>query len=397
MWLNLSQTGRTGVKYTSYCNQIANMLVRGVVTSRANPMSRIYNFSAGPAALPLAVLEQVQAEMLEWNDTGASVMEVSHRGKPFMETAAQAEQDLRDLMGIPDNYKVLFLQGGATAQFSAIPLNLKHLGEKADYAHTGHWSKKAIADAKRFVDVNVVCDTSGEGYKHVPAADQWQLSDDAAYVHITPNETIAGVEFNWLPDTDKPICADLSSTILSRPIDVSKYGIIYAGAQKNIGPAGLTIVIVRDDLVGHFPNDAPRLMDYQVMAESDSMNNTPPTFAWYLAGKVFAYLKELGGVEAMAKLNQAKADKLYAYIDASDGYYTNPVAVENRSWMNVPFILANSDHDAEFLSQSHAAGLHALKGHRSVGGMRASIYNAMNMDGIDALINFMDTFKADNS
>jgi len=304
-------------------------------------MSRIYNFSAGPAALPEAVLRQVQQEMLEWDAAGASVMEVSHRGKPFMATAAQAEQDLRDLMGIPDNYKVLFLQGGATAQFSAIPLT--------------------------------------------------------SYVHITPNETIAGVEFDWLPDTDKPICADLSSTILSRPIDVSRYGIIYAGAQKNIGPAGLTIVIVRDDLLGKFPDDMPRLMDYQVMADSDSMNNTPPTFAWYLAGKVFTWLKENGGVEAVAKINSVKAERLYGYIDSSDGFYTNPVAIENRSWMNVPFILANSDLDAAFLEQSHAAGLHALKGHRSVGGMRASIYNAMGMDGIDALVSFMKSFKAANS
>ncbi|MCH2189985.1 MAG: 3-phosphoserine/phosphohydroxythreonine transaminase [Gammaproteobacteria bacterium] len=359
-------------------------------------MSRIYNFSAGPAALPEAVLQEVQTELLEWNGVGASVMEVSHRGKPFMAAAAKAEQDLRDLMGIPDNYKVLFLQGGATSQFSAIPLNLKHLGDKADYAHTGHWGKKAIADAKRFLDVNVVCDTSEEGYKHVPEAEQWSLSDDAAYVHITPNETIAGVEFDWLPDTNKPICADLSSTILSRPIDVSKYGIIYAGAQKNIGPAGITIVIVREDLVGNFPSDAPRLMDYSVMAESDSMNNTPPTFAWYLAGKVFEWLKAQGGVESIAKINEAKADKLYTYIDESDGFYTNPVAIENRSWMNVPFILANADLDAAFLEQSHKAGLHALKGHRSVGGMRASIYNATGPEAVDALIDFMDSFKAQN-
>ncbi len=360
-------------------------------------MSRIFNFSAGPAALPEAVLKQVQAEMLEWNGAGASVMEVSHRGKPFMETAARAEQDLRDLMGIPENYKVLFLQGGATSQFSAIPLNLKYRGRVADYAHTGHWGKKAIADASRLLDVNVVCDTSAEGYKHVPEVSDWNLSDNAAYLHITPNETIAGVEFDWLPDTDIPICADLSSTILSRPIDVSKYGIIYAGAQKNIGPAGLTIVIVRDDLIGHFPDDAPRLMDYKVMAESDSMNNTPPTFSWYLAGKVFSWLKENGGIEAMAKTNFDKANKLYSYIDNSEGFYTNPVAVENRSWMNIPFILKNSDLDADFLAKSHSAGLHALKGHRSVGGMRASIYNAMGLDGIDSLIDFMDSFKASNS
>lgn len=359
-------------------------------------MSRVHNFSAGPAALPQPVLEQVQAEMLEWQGQGASVMEVSHRGKPFVEAAAQAEQDLRDLMGIPDNYKVLFLQGGATSQFSAIPLNLLHRGGVADYAHTGHWSKKAIADAKRFMDVNVVCDTSGEGYQHVPQASDWSLSDDAAYVHITPNETIAGVEFAWLPETSAPICADMSSTILSREINVADYGLIYAGAQKNIGPAGITIVIVRDDLVGHCAENAPRLMDYAVMADSDSMSNTPPTFSWYLAGLVFKWLKQQGGVAAMEKVNIAKADKLYNYIDNSDGFYSNPVAAQDRSRMNVPFLLHNSDLDAEFLAQSHAAGLHALKGHRSVGGMRASIYNATGMDAVDALIGFMQDFKSKN-
>lgn len=359
-------------------------------------MSRIYNFSAGPAALPATVLEHVQSEMLEWGGTGASVMEVSHRGQPFMQAAADAEQDLRDLMQIPENYRVLFLQGGATMQFSAIPLNLMRGKSTADYAHTGHWSKKAIADAGRFLDVNVVCDTSSEGYKHVPSASDWSLNEEAAYLHITPNETIAGVEFDWLPETDVPICADLSSTILSRPIDVSKYGVIYAGAQKNIGPAGLTMVIVRDDLVGHFPANSPRMLDYQVMADSDSMNNTPPTFAWYLAGKVFKWIKQQGGVERMAELNSAKAKKLYQYIDQSDGFYTNPVAENSRSWMNVPFILVDDALDATFLEQSHAAGLHSLKGHRSVGGMRASIYNAMPMQGVDALIDFMHSFKAAN-
>jgi len=359
-------------------------------------MSRIFNFSAGPAALPEAVLSQVQADMLEWQGQGASVMELSHRGKPFMAVAEQAEQDLRDLLAIPDNYKVLFLQGGATMQFSAIPLNL--LGDKtvANYAHTGHWSKKAIADAKRFCDVNVVCDTSDEGYKHVPAASDWQIDENAAYMHITPNETIAGVEFEWLPEVDMPIVADMSSTILSRPLDVSKYGVIYAGAQKNIGPAGLTIVIVREDLMGQFKANAPRLLDYQVMAESDSMSNTPPTFAWYLAGLVFKWLKEQGGVEAIEQSNRAKAQKLYDYVDASGGFYTNPVAVSDRSLMNVPFILADDSLDAAFLEQSHAAGLHSLKGHRSVGGMRASIYNAMPAEGIDALIDFMNEFKASN-
>ncbi|MCL4159738.1 UNVERIFIED_CONTAM: hypothetical protein GTU68_020245 [Idotea baltica] len=334
--------------------------------------------------------------MLEWGGTGASVMEVSHRGKPFMQMAAEAEQDLRDLMGIPNNYKVLFLQGGATMQFSAVPLNLMGDKKKADYALTGSWSKKAIRDAGCFLDVNVVCDTSEEGFKHVPAVDSWSLNDDAAYLHITPNETIQGVEFEWLPETNVPIVADLSSTILSRPIDVSKYGVIYAGAQKNIGPAGLTIAIVRDDLIGSYSKNGPRLLDYSVMANSDSMDNTPPTFAWYLAAKVFKWLKDTGGVETMAELNRAKAEKLYAYVDASAGFYTNPVALENRSWMNVPFILHDKELDADFLAQSHAAGLHALKGHRSVGGMRASIYNAMSMDGIDALIDFMQAFKADH-
>lgn len=360
-------------------------------------MSRVFNFSAGPAMLPEDVLKQVQNELLEWNGVGASVMEVSHRGKPFMETAEQSEQDLRDLMAIPDNYKVLFLQGGATTQFSAIPLNLAMAHKKADYAHTGHWSKKAIADAKRFIEVNVAIDTSDNNYTVVPDASQWQLSDDADYVHITPNETIAGVEFDWLPETDKPIVADMSSTILSRPIDVAKYGLIYAGAQKNIGPSGVTIVIVREDLLGNFPDNAPRLLDYQVMAETDSMSNTPPTFAWYLSGLVFKWLKERGGLQAVAETNQRKASKLYDYIDNSGGFYSNPVEVNSRSWMNVPFILQNSDLDAEFLAQSHAAGLHALKGHRSVGGMRASIYNAMPEEGIDALIQFMQDFKQKNS
>ncbi|MEO0369315.1 MAG: 3-phosphoserine/phosphohydroxythreonine transaminase, partial [Pseudomonadota bacterium] len=266
-----------------------------------------------------------------------------------------------------------------------------------DYAHTGHWSKKAIADAKRFIEVNVVCDTSHEPYLSVPDQADWKLNEDAAYLHITPNETIAGVEFDWLPDTDVPICADLSSTILSRPVDVSKYGVIYAGAQKNIGPAGITVVIVRDDLIGQCDASSPRLMDYQVMAESDSMSNTPPTFAWYLAGKVFKWLLKQGGLSAMEALNRAKAKALYDYIDSSGGFYANPVAVENRSLMNVPFLLADESLNATFLSESHAAGLHSLKGHRSVGGMRASIYNALDIQAVTALIGFMDEFKSQYS
>ena len=359
-------------------------------------MSRIYNFSAGPAMLPEAVLKQVQQDMLEWNGQGASVMELSHRGKPFIELTEQAEADLRELMAIPDNYKILYLQGGATNQFSAIPLNL--LGDKssADYVVTGHWGVKAAKDAKRFCQVNEVVNTSESKFTYFPAVDEWQLNDDAAYVHVTTNETIAGVESYDLPKTDKPIVADMSSTILSRQFNVSDYGVIYAGAQKNIGPAGLTLVIVRDDLLGNVKENAPRLMDWQVMAESDSMSNTPPTFAWYLSALVFAYLKDLGGLSAIEEVNVRKAQKLYDYIDNSNGFYTNPVEVSARSRMNVPFILKNSDLDGQFLAESHAKGLHALKGHRSVGGMRASIYNAMPESGVDALINFMDAFKKMN-
>lgn len=363
-------------------------------------MSRIFNFSAGPAMLPEAVLKQVQGEFLEWDGQGASVMELSHRGKPFMALAEQAEQNLRELLAIPDDYSVLFLQGGATTQFSAAPLNLAS-GEgtsgKADYAVTGHWGVKAAKDAARFVEVNEVCNTADNKFTSVPDASDWNLSADADYVHITPNETIAGVEFDWLPETDKPIVADLSSTILSRPLDIQKYGVIYAGAQKNIGPAGITIVIVRNDLMGNCATNAPRLMDYKVMAESDSMSNTPPTLAWYISALVFEWLKEQGGLSAMQEINQRKANKLYDYIDNSGGFYTNPVANNVRSLMNVPFILNDSDLDAQFLAESHASGLHALKGHRSVGGMRASIYNAMPEAGIDALIAFMEKFKGQNA
>ncbi len=360
-------------------------------------MSRVYNFSAGPAVLPEAVLKQVQQDMLEWQGQGASVMELSHRGKPFMALAEQAEADLRELMSIPDNYKVLFLQGGATSQFSAIPLNLLGDNTSADYAVTGHWSVKAVKDAQRYCSVNEVINTSDSKFTHAPSPSDWTLSDSAAYVHVTTNETIAGVESYDLPETSKPIVADMSSTILSREFNVSDYGVIYAGAQKNIGPAGLTIVIVREDLMGNAAANTPRLMEWNVMAESDSMSNTPPTFAWYLSALVFDYLKKQGGVAAMEEVNIRKSAKLYDYIDNSGGFYTNPVDVSARSRMNVPFILRNSDLDAQFLTESHAAGLHALKGHRSVGGMRASIYNAMPESGIDALIQFMDGFKKANS
>lgn len=355
-------------------------------------MSRLYNFSAGPAMLPEPVLRQAQQELIDWNDSGVSVMEMSHRGKDFTAISNQAEADLRDLMSIPDNYKVLFLQGGASAQFSAIPMNLLRGKTSADYVNTGTWSTKAIEEAQRYCEVNVVASSEDTKFTTVPDFDSWNLNPDAAYVHYTANETIGGVEFDYIPDTgDVPLVVDLSSTILSRPIDVSRFGLIYAGAQKNIGPAGLTIVIVREDLIGDALDITPVGYDYKIQADNGSMYNTPPTYSWYLAGLVFQWLKGLGGVEAMAEVNQRKADKLYRYIDQSD-FYTNPVEVRFRSWMNVPFTLNNADLDKAFLVGAEQAKLMALKGHRIVGGMRASIYNAMPESGVDALIDYMEEF-----
>lgn len=359
-------------------------------------MSRIYNFSAGPAMLPEAVLKQAREELVDWQGSGMSVMEMSHRGKEFMSIAEAAEADLRQIMGIPDNYKVLFLQGGASSQFAMVPLNLLRGSTKADYINTGAWSKKAIAEAKRYCNVNVAATSEAENFMTIPAFDTWNLADDAAYVHYTPNETIGGVEFHWIPEVgDKPLVADMSSTILSRPIDVSRYGVIYAGAQKNIGPAGLTVVIVREDLIGQTVERTPTMFDYKTHAEADSMYNTPPTYGWYLAGLVFKWIKDNGGLEAMAGINKRKADKLYAAVDGSD-FYANPVDPECRSWMNVPFTLANPELDATFLKEAAAQGLTTLKGHRSVGGMRASIYNAMPEAGVDALIDFMADFEKRN-
>jgi phosphoserine aminotransferase len=344
--------------------------------------------------LPQDVLEKAQAEMLDWHDSGMSVMEMSHRGKEYMSIAAQAEADLREVMAIPDNYKVLFLQGGASSQFAMVPLNLLRGKGTADYYRTGSWSKKAIAEAKRYCDVNIVADTEIDGkFTTAPEEGSVKFNPDAAYVHYTPNETIEGVEFSYVPDTGSvPLVADMSSTILSRAIDVSKFALIYAGAQKNVGPAGLTIVIVRDDLIGDVKEGTPTMFDYAVHANNDSMYNTPATYAWYLAGLVFAWLKENGGLSAMAEINQRKADKLYAAIDASS-FYANPVATNCRSWMNVPFTLANAELDAAFLEGAKAQNLVTLKGHRSVGGMRASIYNAMPEAGVDALIAFMADFE----
>ncbi len=356
-------------------------------------MSRVYNFSAGPAILPEEVLERARDEMLDWQSSGMSVMEMSHRGKEFIKIAAQAEADLRELMAIPANYKVLFLQGGASQQFGAVPVNLLRGKRKADYINTGSWSKKAIEEAKRFCEVNVAASSADTKFTTIPPRAAWKLDSDAAYVHYTPNETIGGVEFHDIPDTGAvPLVADMSSTILSRPVDVSRFGVIYAGAQKNIGPAGLTVVIVREDLIGAALPGAPVMYDYQVQAEADSMYNTPPTYAWYIAGLVFDLLKRKGGLSAMAEINRRKSDKLYACIDASP-FYSNPVEPTSRSWMNVPFTLADDALDPVFLKEAAAQGLTTLKGHRSVGGMRASIYNAMPEAGVDALIGFMKDFE----
>jgi len=352
-----------------------------------------YNFSAGPAVLPKEVLEQARDELVDWHASGMSVMEMSHRGKQFMSIAQKAEADLRDLMKIPDNYKVLFLQGGASSQFAMVPINLLRGRTGADYVWTGAWGKKAIAEAKRYATVNVAASSEAEGFNTIPAPSAWRLDKEAAYVHYTPNETIGGVEFHWIPDVgDVPLVADMSSTILSRPVDVSRYGVIYAGAQKNIGPAGLTVVIVRDDLIGQPVQGQPVMFDYATHADNDSMYNTPPTYAWYLAGLVFQWLKDKGGLEAISVINHRKARLLYDAIDASS-FYQNPVDPDCRSWMNVPFTLADPELDGAFLTEAADAGLVTLKGHRSVGGMRASIYNAMPEEGVKALVDFMVDFE----
>ncbi|MEQ9891506.1 3-phosphoserine/phosphohydroxythreonine transaminase [Pectobacterium aroidearum] len=356
-------------------------------------MTQIFNFSAGPAMLPVEVLRRAEQELCNWNGLGTSVMEISHRSKEFMQVAAESEQDLRDLLKIPSNYKVLFCHGGARAQFAAVPLNL--LGERttADYIDGGYWAHSAINEAEKYCTPNVIdVKTRVDGLRGVKPMREWQLSDDAAFVHYCPNETIDGIAIEEEPDFgDKIVVADYSSSILSRRIDVSRYGVIYAGAQKNIGPAGLTLVIVRDDLLGKARRELPSILDYQILADNDSMFNTPPTFAWYLSGMVFKWLKEHGGLAEMEKRNQEKADLLYSSIDGND-FYRNDVAVANRSRMNVPFLLADAALDKVFLEESVAAGLHALKGHRVVGGMRASIYNAMPLEGVKALTEFMADF-----
>jgi phosphoserine aminotransferase len=357
-------------------------------------MTQVYNFSSGPAMIPAEVLRRAEQELCNWHGLGTSVMEISHRSKEFIQVAEESEKDIRDLMNIPSNYKVLFCHGGARAQFAAIPLNL--MGDKAtaDYIDGGYWAHSAVKEAQKYCTPNVIDITTTQGDKRglLPMS-EWKLSKDAAYVHYCPNETIDGLAITEMPDFgDKVVIADYSSTILSGPIDVSRFGVIYAGAQKNIGPAGLTLVIVRDDLLGKARKELPSILDYTVLAENDSMFNTPPTFAWYLSGMVFKWLKEQGGLVEIEKRNKAKAELLYSTIDNSS-FYRNQVADANRSRMNVPFQLADSALDAVFLKESLEAGLHALKGHRVVGGMRASIYNAMPLEGVQALTAFMSDFE----
>ena len=354
---------------------------------------RVYNFAAGPATLPEEVLEQARDELLDWRGNGMSVMEVSHRSKDFVAVASQAEADLRELLGIPDDYRVLFVQGGATGQFAAIPLNLATADGVADYLNTGQWSTKAIAEARRYVAVSVVADEKASNYSSVPPPESLRFTDGAAYVHYTPNETIGGVEFPYVPDCgDVPLVADMSSTILSRPVDVRRFGLIYAGAQKNIGPSGITVVIVRDDLLGKAREVTPSVLNYRAVADAGSMLNTPPTFGWYIAGLVFQWLKRQGGLASAAERNRAKSALLYEAIDRSS-FYANPVDRDCRSWMNVPFTLARPELDKTFLAEAAAAGLANLAGHRSVGGMRASLYNAMPREGVEALVSFMADFE----
>ena len=357
-------------------------------------MARVFNFSAGPAALPEPVLRQAAEEMLDWHGSGMSVMEMSHRGKEFIAIHAEAESLLRRLLAVPANYKVLFLQGGAIGENAIVPMNLLGTKKSIDFIDTGEWSKKSIKEAKKYAKVNVAASSAESGYTTIPPRDTWRLDPDAAYVHICSNETIGGVEYHWTPEVgDVPLVADMSSNIMSRPVDVSKYGLIYGGAQKNIGPAGLTIVIVREDLIGNALPFTPSAFDYKQQADNDSMLNTPPTYAIYIAGLVFNWIKAQGGLSAMAEHNRAKAGLLYDYLDATT-FYSSPVARADRSLMNVPFKLKDESLDEAFLKGAQQRQMVQLKGHRSVGGMRASIYNAMPVEGVQALVAYMKEFEA---
>lgn len=359
-------------------------------------MSRVHNFSAGPAALPTPVLEQVQRELLDWSGVGASVMEISHRDKAFIKIAEQAEADLRTLYGVPANYKVLFLQGGATQHFAQIPLNIAKADDSADYVITGQWSQKAAKEAAKLVKVQMAGSSEAGNFSDVVAPAEWKLDPAAAYVHYCPNETIHGVEYHAIPDTGGvPLVADLSSTLLSRPLDIGRFGIVYGGAQKNIGPSGLTLLIARDDLLARQPRAIANILNYQKHAEAGSMLNTPPTFAWYVAGLVFQWMQKEGGLAAIGARNQRKAQALYDYIDSS-GFYRPHAVKSARSWMNVVFFLPDAALDAAFLKGAEAAGLMGLKGHRDLGGMRASIYNAVGEASIAALIAYMKEFAAKN-
>nr|WP_298409995.1 3-phosphoserine/phosphohydroxythreonine transaminase [uncultured Halomonas sp.] len=360
-------------------------------------MTRKHNFCAGPAALPTPVLERAREELLDYQGRGLSVMEMSHRSPEFVAIAETAEADFRALLQVPDNYKVLFLQGGASTQFAMLPYNLPGNGGTPNYLYTGIWGKKAIAEAKHLGGAHVAASSEANGLTAVPRPQDIELSSDAAYLHYTDNETIGGLAFDYIPECPSsrnvPLCCDMSSSILSAPLDVSRFGVIYAGAQKNIGPAGLTLVVVRDDLLDRAKPDTPTMFNYRVMAENGSMYNTPPTYAWYLAGLVFDWLKnDIGGLDAMAAINERKASRLYGAIDAS-GFYSNPIAPINRSRMNVPFVLADESLNERFLEDAKAAGLLNLKGHRSVGGMRASLYNAVSEEAVEALVGFMSDFE----
>ncbi len=358
-------------------------------------MKRVHNFSAGPSMLPLEVLEKAQAELPNYKDSGMSVMELSHRSGLFTDIITEAESLLRDLMNIPDNYKVLFVQGGASQQFAAIPLNLKKNG-KADFVNTGSWSKKAMKEAKKFIEVNEIASSEDANFTYIPTVNTSIIDPEADYVHITTNNTIEGTAFHEIPDTGNvPLVADMSSNILSEEIDVSKFGVIYAGAQKNIGPAGLTVVIVRDDLIGNASEQCPTMLDYQTHSESGSLYNTPPTFGVYIAKLVFEWIKELGGLKEMQARNEDKAAMLYDYV-AQSPFYASPVKEDSRSIMNIPFVIPDHDLDGEFVKAAQAEGLETLKGHRSVGGMRASIYNAMPVEGVEDLIAFMKKFEKEH-
>ncbi len=366
------------------------------VDSKESYSGLVYNFGAGPAMLPRETMQLARAEFLDWHGAGMSVMEMSHRSDEFMSIATQTEADFREILAIPDNYKVLFLQGGASSQFAMVPLNLLAGKNTADYFHTGIWSGKALKEAERFCKVNIIADEDNDALLSVPEAETWSLDPDAAYVYYTDNETISGVQFPTIPDVaDVPLVSDMTSDLLSKPLDVSRYGVIFAGAQKNIGPPGLVIVIVREDLLGHAPKHIPSMYDYAIQAKNDSMYNTPPTYSWYISGLVLKWIKEQGGLQAMERMSRARSNSLYQAIDESE-FYNNPIDPRYRSRMNVPFTLTDDSLNEKFASEAKDHGLVALQGHRSVGGLRASMYNAMPEEGVNTLINFMQEFERTN-